>query len=73
MTVTLLRRTTDEQREALLLAQVSNRLAGIYDVSHSNVQYTNEEVWTAERMSDTARIQLGLHRTPKPGLVQITF
>lgn len=69
--VTLLRRTTDEQREAMLQGQVANRLAGIYEVSQTTVHFTNEPTWTADRMSDAARTQLGLNRTQKPGLVQI--
>ncbi len=69
--VTLLRRTTDEQREAMLQGQVANRLAGIYEVSQTTVHFKNEPTWTADRMSDAARTLLGLNRTPKPGLVQI--
>lgn len=72
-TIVLLRRTADEQRAAMLLAQISNRLAGLYEVSRSTIQYTDEPAWTAEYMSDEARAQLGLNRRAKPGLVQISL
>ena len=69
--VTLLRRTTDDQREAMLQGQVANRLAGIYDISHGVVRFTDDPGWTADRISDEGRQQLGLHRKARPGLVQI--
>ncbi len=71
VTVDLLHRTTDDQREAMLQAQVANRLAGIYAVYRSDIRFVESPPWTAERMSDAARTQLGLNRTQKPGLVQI--
>ncbi len=71
VTVHLLRRTQDEQREAMLQGQVANRLAGIYAVSGCTVTFAYEPTWTADRMTDEARAQLGLNRTQKPGLIQI--
>lgn len=73
VTVTLLRRTEDEQREAMLQAQVSNRLSGMYEISKAAVHFTDATPWTAERMSDDARRHLGLDRSPGTGLVQITL
>lgn len=71
VTVILLRRTSDDEREAMLQGQVANRLAGMYEVSTSRVCFVDEPRWTADRMSDAARAQLGLNRVQKPGLIQI--
>ncbi len=69
--IDLLRRTADETREAMLHAQVANRLAGMYAISRTTVTFLNEPAWTADRMTDAARTHLGLTRPTKPGLVQI--
>jgi metal-sulfur cluster biosynthetic enzyme len=69
--VTLTMRAPSEEREAMLIGQVKNRLAGLPDVSRSEVSLTWEPAWTADRMSAAARQQLGLDRAPKQGLVSI--
>lgn len=71
--VRLLMRSPDEEREAMLLGQVSNRLLGMREVSRVSVEVVREPAWTAERMSAAARRQLGLDRTQDSGLVQIRF
>lgn len=70
VTVRLLMRSPDGEREAMLVGQVSNRLMGMREVSRVSVEVVHEPVWTAERMSAAARRQLGLDRVD-PGLVQI--
>ena len=69
--VTLTMRTPSDEREAMLLGQVHNRLAGMWEVSRSHVDLVWEPAWTADRMSPDARRQLGLDRDPKQGLVSI--
>ncbi len=64
-------RAPNEEREAMLLGQISNRLAGIRQISRAEVAITWEPSWTAERMSPSARRQLGLDRPSSDGLVQI--
>ena len=69
--VTMTMRAPSDEREAMLLGQVKNRLAGIYEVSRSQVDLVWEPAWTADRMNDAARRQLGLDRPAKQGLVSI--
>lgn len=69
--VTMTMRAPSDDREAMLVGQVTNRLAGMREVSHANVELTWEPTWTANRMSPSARQQLGLDRPPKQGLVSI--
>jgi metal-sulfur cluster biosynthetic enzyme len=69
--VTMTMRAPNEEREAMLIGQVKNRLAGIPDVSRTEVTLVWEPAWTADRMSTAARQQLGLDRAPKQGLVTI--
>ena len=69
--VTMTMRTQSDEREAMLIGQVKNRLAGMPDVSRSVVTLVWEPAWTADRMSAAARRQLGLDREPKQGLVTI--
>ncbi len=69
--VQLLARTVDENREAMLVGQVQNRLLGMHEVSHAAVEVVAEPAWTSDRMSIAARQHLGLDRPPKQGLVSI--
>jgi metal-sulfur cluster biosynthetic enzyme len=69
--VTMTMRAPSDEREAMLIGQVKNRLAGLPDVSRSEVTLVWEPAWTAGRMSAAARQQLGLDRAPKQGLVTI--
>ena len=69
--VTLTMRAPNDEREALMVGQVRNRLAGMREVSRSLVEVVWEPVWTAERMSRAARVQLGLDWPAKSGLVSI--
>lgn len=69
--VTMTMRAPNEEREAMLIGQVKNRLAGMPDVSRSEVTLVWEPAWTADRMTAGARQQLGLDRAPKQGLISI--
>ncbi|MGI4757339.1 MAG: metal-sulfur cluster assembly factor [Janthinobacterium lividum] len=69
--VTLTMRAPSDEREAMLIGQVKNRLAGMREVSQTHVEIVWQPAWTAERMSAAARQQLGLDRPPKQGLVTI--
>ena len=69
--ITLTMRAPNDEREAMLVGQVKNRLAGMREVSHSDVELLWEPAWSADRMSAAARQQLGLDRPPKHGLVTI--
>ena len=69
--ITLTMRTPNDEREAMLVGQVMNRLAGMREVSQTDMELVWEPAWSAERMSTGARQQLGLDRAPKQGLVRI--
>ena len=69
--ITLTMRAPNDEREAMLIGQVNNRLAGMREVSRSTVDVVWEPAWTADRMSAAARQQLGLDRPPKQGLITI--
>jgi metal-sulfur cluster biosynthetic enzyme len=69
--VTLTMRAHSDDREAMLIGQVKNRLAGMPQVSQSTVHLVWEPAWTADRMTAAARQQLGLDRAPKQGLITI--
>ncbi len=69
--VTLTMRAPNDEREAMLVGQVKNRLAGMREVSRSEVEIVWEPAWTVELMTAAARQQLGLDRLPKQGLVSI--
>jgi metal-sulfur cluster biosynthetic enzyme len=71
LTIQLLKRTQDEEREAMLTGQIRNRLAGIPAISRSEVQVLSDPTWTPDRMTPAARQQLGLDRAPKQGLITI--
>lgn len=71
--VVLTMRAQNDEREAMLVGQVRNRLAGLRAVSRSEVQLVWQPAWTAERMSAAARAQLGLDRVAKSGLVTISL
>jgi metal-sulfur cluster biosynthetic enzyme len=71
VSVTITMRAPSDDREAMLIGQVKNRLAGMQQVSHSAVNLAWEPAWNADRMTAAARQQLGLDRTPKHGLVSI--
>ncbi|AFL89753.1 putative metal-sulfur cluster biosynthetic enzyme [Terriglobus roseus DSM 18391] len=69
--ITMTMRAPSDEREAMLIGQVKNRLAGIPEVSRSEVKLVWEPAWTADRMTPAARQQLGLDRAPKQGLITI--
>lgn len=69
--VTMTMRASNDEREAMLLAQVQNRLMGMQEVCRATVELTWEPPWTADRMSPAARRELGLDRPAKQGLVTI--
>ena len=69
--ITMTMRAPNDEREAMLVGQVKNRLAGMREVSRSDVNLVWEPAWSADRMSAAARQQLGLDRTPRQGLVSI--
>lgn len=69
--VTLTMRAPNDEREAMLLGQVHNRLAGMREVSRSHVDLVWQPAWTADRMNSAARRQLRLDREPKQGLISI--
>ncbi len=73
VTIDLTMRAPNEEREAMLMAQVKNRLAGMQQVSRSDVRLLWEPAWSADRMSGAARKQLGLDQRPKQGLVSISL
>ena len=69
--VTMTMRAPNDEREAMLVGQVRNRLAGMQEVSGSTVEIEWDPAWTADRMTAVARQQLGLDRPAKQGLVTI--
>lgn len=69
--VSLTMRSPNDEREGMLLAQVQNRLMGMPEISRADVAMVWTPTWTAERMNDAARHQLGLDRPAKQGLVTI--
>lgn len=71
--IDLTMRAPNDEREALMLGQIHNRLAGMREVSRSTVEVVWEPAWSAERMTPAARQQLGLDRPAKQGLVRITL
>ena len=68
--VTLTPTTSNEDAEAHLRAQVSNRLAGIEAVSSSEVLIAGEPSWNPGRITPAGRRALGLDGNRS--LVQIT-
>lgn len=73
VSISMTMRAPSEDREAMLMGQVRNRLAGMQQVSHATVDLVWDPAWTADRMSAAGRQQLGLDRAPKQGLVTIQF
>ncbi len=69
--LTLLRRTQEDERNAMLQAQIENRLMGLPEVSRVTIVVQEGVVWSATRMSPAARRQLGLDSARSNGLVQI--
>ncbi len=69
--ISLTMRAPNEEREAMLVGQIKNRLAGMREVSRTTVDLVWEPAWSADRMTAAARQQLGLDRLPKQGLVTI--
>ena len=56
--VTLLPPTADEDANAILLAQIQNRLAGIPDLSRILVSFASSPVWSPSRLTPEARLKL---------------
>jgi metal-sulfur cluster biosynthetic enzyme len=66
--VTMTLTTQDSPANGLVLEQVSNRLAGIPDISKVEVNLVWEPQWTPHRISQAGRRQLGI----QAGLVSIS-
>ena len=66
----LLQRMEDEQRNAMLRAQVENRLMGMREISQTAIS-VSDTTWMPDRMTAAARRQLGLDRPAGTGLIQI--
>ncbi|MBS1814022.1 MAG: DUF59 domain-containing protein [Acidobacteria bacterium] len=61
----------DEAAEAQIIAQIANRLAGIWEISEVKIEVENV-IWTPDRITPEGRHILGLDRPPRgPELVQI--
>ncbi len=58
-----------EQAAAQVIAQISNRLAGLETVSHTSVTVLDHPRWSPQRISPEGRRHLGLDGNPS--LVQI--
>jgi metal-sulfur cluster biosynthetic enzyme len=71
--ITMTMRAPNDEREALMLGQIHNRLAGMREVSRSSIDVVWEPAWSAELMSAAARKQLGLDRPAKQGLINISL
>ncbi|MEK6398260.1 MAG: metal-sulfur cluster assembly factor [Terriglobus sp.] len=71
--ITMTMRAPNDEREALMLGQIHNRLAGMREVSRSTIDVVWEPAWSAELMTAAARRQLGLDRPAKQGLINITI
>ena len=57
----------DEQADAILAAQVTNRLYGLRAISRAEVQLLEAPAWTPDRMNAAARIE----RSQQQGLIQL--
>ena len=71
VSVELTMRTSNEERQAMLIGQVKNRLAGMPEISQNAVEMVWDPAWSADRMTSAARQQLGLDRVPKQDLISI--
>ena len=60
---------TDDTANAVLQAQITNRLAGLETVSHTTVTLLHEPHWTPQNITPAGRRILGLDGNPH--LVQI--
>ena len=69
--LTVLQRTNDEQRNAMLQGQIENRLMSMREISQTFIEMITNPPWTAGRMTPEARRQLGVDRAAAPALVQI--
>jgi metal-sulfur cluster biosynthetic enzyme len=66
--VTMTHATEESPANGLIVEQVSNRLAGIPDISRVEVNLVWEPKWTPHRISEAGRRQLGT----QAGLVSIS-
>jgi metal-sulfur cluster biosynthetic enzyme len=66
--VTMTLTTRESPANGLIVEQVSNRLAGIPDISKVDVDLVWEPTWTPHRISEAGRRQLGI----QAGLVSIS-
>jgi len=69
VTVELTPTQADEAVNSQLLAQISNRLAGIEAVSHTTITLLDKPEWTPQSITSAGRRILGLDGNPN--LVQI--
>lgn len=70
--ITLALPTRDEAAEAQLIAQIANRLAGIWEISATTITVSNDITWTPDRITPEGRTILGLDKLPRgPQLIQI--
>ena len=69
VTLTLLPTTHDEAANGQLSAQIANRLAGLEQVSHTQITVLESPAWTPQRITPAGRKRLGLDGNPH--LIQI--
>lgn len=65
----ILTTSSEDDAQQQLLAQISNRLAGLDTVSHTTTRVLDSPAWTPQRISPAGRRTLGLEGNPQ--LVQI--
>jgi len=60
LTLTLIPPSPDEDAQAQLHAQIANRLAGLPNLSHTQIRFIETPIWTAARIAPEARRVLQL-------------
>jgi metal-sulfur cluster biosynthetic enzyme len=67
--ITLTPTSDDEAANSQLVAQITNRLAGLETISHTTVTLLHEPAWTPQSITPAGRKTLGLDGNPN--LIQI--
>ena len=60
LALTLIPSSPDEDAQTRLAAQISNRMAGLPELSHVQVRFAGEPLWTPARITPRGRILLKL-------------